>query len=134
MRQEAFPSFRGDSGAIRAIGARPRSVLRSASMSGRSAVRLARLVWDQEVGGSNPPAPTISSFRESPVFWGQSVCLRGISEQASASYSQEGQTLVSSQQYRHFAEGIPDFGVKEWLYGKPMKAVRLTWRGLSGGA
>lgn len=28
-------------------------------MAGRSAVRLARLVRDQEVGGSNPLAPTI---------------------------------------------------------------------------
>jgi hypothetical protein len=28
-------------------------------MSGRSAAWLARLLWEQEVGGSNPPVPTI---------------------------------------------------------------------------
>ena len=28
-------------------------------ISGRSAVRLARLLWEQEVPGSNPGAPTI---------------------------------------------------------------------------
>src|SRR5438093_10000340 len=32
-------------------------------VSGRSAARLARLVRDQEVGGSNPLAPTIESTR-----------------------------------------------------------------------
>ena len=31
-------------------------------MAGRSAVRLARLVRDQEVGGSNPLAPTIQNL------------------------------------------------------------------------
>ncbi len=31
-------------------------------MSGRSAVWLAHLVWDQGVEGSNPFAPTIASF------------------------------------------------------------------------
>ena len=30
----------------------------SAGRTGRSAAWLARLLWEQEVGGSNPPAPT----------------------------------------------------------------------------
>ena len=31
----------------------------SGSLSGRSAARLARLLWEQEVPGSNPGAPTV---------------------------------------------------------------------------
>ena len=31
------------------------------TVSGRSSARLERLVWDQEVAGSNPVAPTLSS-------------------------------------------------------------------------
>ena len=33
--------------------------LRSKTNSGRSVVRSSRLVWDQEVAGSNPAAPTV---------------------------------------------------------------------------
>ena len=33
--------------------------LRFLSFSGRSVVRSSRLVWDQEVAGSNPAAPTV---------------------------------------------------------------------------
>ena len=31
--------------------------------TGRGAVRLARIVWDDEVGGSNPLAPTVREWR-----------------------------------------------------------------------
>ena len=41
-----------------------RSVGNIDDLAGRGAVWLARLVWDQEVGGSNPLAPTI--FRKKP--------------------------------------------------------------------
>ena len=36
-------------------------------MAGRSAVRLARLVRDQEVGGSNPLAPTKKKEKKLPI-------------------------------------------------------------------
>ena len=42
-------------------------------MTGRSAARLARLLWEQEVGGSNPLAPIVvnvlsSRFYVIPIF------------------------------------------------------------------
>ena len=36
------------------------------NLSGRSVVRSSRLVWDQEVAGSNPAAPTIKYFINVP--------------------------------------------------------------------
>jgi hypothetical protein len=40
--------------------------------SGRSVVRSSRLVWDQEVAGSNPAAPT-GDEQSSPFFlWSRS--------------------------------------------------------------
>ena len=37
--------------------------------SGRSVVRSSRLVWDQEVAGSNPAAPTRGYEQSSPFFF-----------------------------------------------------------------
>ncbi len=45
-------------------------------LSGRSAVRLARLHGVQEVGGSNPLAPTDFSGSSSSYFWGVGLFLR----------------------------------------------------------
>ena len=36
-------------------------------MTGRSAVRLAHLLWEQRVGGSNPLAPILKSNAFAPV-------------------------------------------------------------------
>jgi hypothetical protein len=36
--------------------------------SGRSVVRSSRLVWDQEVAGSNPAAPTRGMSNHPPFF------------------------------------------------------------------
>jgi murein DD-endopeptidase MepM/ murein hydrolase activator NlpD len=43
--------------------------------SGRSAARLARLVRDQEVGGSTPLAPTISTPRRTPAIVSILLCV-----------------------------------------------------------
>ena len=39
---------------------------KAVNYSGRSVVRSSRLVWDQEVAGSNPAAPTIKYFINVP--------------------------------------------------------------------
>ena len=36
--------------------------------TGRSAAWLAHLLWEQEAGGSNPPAPTVVVFPFDPNF------------------------------------------------------------------
>src|SRR6266536_97138 len=46
----------------------------SGSQSGRGAVRLARLLWEQEVGGSNPLAPTYRQHhhflhKQQQIWW-----------------------------------------------------------------
>ena len=35
-----------------------------AALSGRSVARLSRLLWEQEVAGSNPAAPTYRGFKK----------------------------------------------------------------------
>ncbi len=49
-----------------------------ACLSGRSAARLARLIWDQEVGGSNPLTPTIEQIKK----WAFSSVGRALALQA----------------------------------------------------
>ena len=40
----------------------------SATRTGRSSAWLERLVWDQEAGGSNPPAPTNFPIRTADQY------------------------------------------------------------------
>ena len=86
---------------------RPRSdlYLLSQSTSGRGAVWLAHLLWEQGVGGSNPLAPTfLSATSEGPIGWGTSglasslnVALRSVKGPAVETAANLSQLLLRSK-------------------------------------
>ena len=98
-------------------------------LSGRGAVWLARLVWDQEVGGSNPLAPTFEgldiqteSQETSAGRWSDPV-IEAFKRDVDRTLLREalkltpGQRLLNLQQLCEGAEQLR-------LAGKKAKAVR----------